>query len=375
VHRIFHDIIKVLRVTAILGLLGTAAASVSQSQAQSTPTPSRGAAVRIGMLLPLSGSYASGGTDNRYGIEAARSLAATPEQLEIIFADSKADPVTGVNEFRTLTSARNVMGVYVMRGSVGMPINPISRALGISLLGGAGNKDFTAVNPFAFQVWSKSDNEGGFLAQILKQRGYDSAALITVQDDWQGAVSEGFRAASTSMGVAISTDQEVLPVEVDFRSLLLRLARGSRPKAIIANIGANQMGPFLRQAKELKVAAPIYCNFWVAKKDVMEAAGSDTLEGVRFIEMDTDLPYLKRFVAERYSAVPSGATLSAYAATLLFQQTVASNPRIATREDLFARLLEQREITTPDGPIRIIDRRVQFVIKEKIIRDGKVAVM
>jgi ABC-type branched-subunit amino acid transport system substrate-binding protein len=177
------------------------------------------------------------------------------------------------------------------------------------------------------------------------------------------------------MGVAISTDEEVLPVEVDFRSLLLRLAKGSRPKAIIANIGANQMAPFLRQAKELKVAAPIYCNFWVAKKDVMEAAGSDTLEGVRFIEMDTDLPYLKRFVAERYSAVPSGATLSAYAATLLFQQTVASNPRIATREDLFARLLEQREITTPDGPIRIIDRRVQFVIQEKIIRDGKVAVM
>jgi hypothetical protein len=116
----------------------------------------------------------------------------------------------------------------------------------------------------------------------------------------------------------------------------------------------------------------MYCNLWIAKKDVIESAGMDVLEGVRFVEMDTNVPSLRKFVLDKYSATPSGATVSAYAATLLLLQTLSSNSSISTREDLYAELLKQTEISTPDGAIPIVDRRVRFPLKEKILKNGKV---
>jgi hypothetical protein len=39
---------------------------------------------------------------------------------------------------------------------------------------------------------------------------------------------------------------------------------------------------------------------------------------------------------------------------------------------LYAELLKQTEISTPDGAIPIVDRRVRFPLKEKILKNGKV---
>jgi ABC-type branched-subunit amino acid transport system substrate-binding protein len=220
-------------------------------------------------------------------------------------------------------------------------------------------------------VWSKSDDEGAFLAQVFKNRGYESAALVTVQDDWQSSVSDAFQSAMKRLGMKIVSSHEELPGESDFRSILLKI-KTAAPKAVFANLGVQQIAGFLRQAKDLGLATQIYSNFWVAKKDVLEAAGVDLLDGVRFIEMDTDLPSLKKFIWEKYSATPSGATLSAYASMLLLLQAVSQKPGILSKEALYQELVKQTEISTPDGAIRIIDRRVQFPLKEKLLKAGKV---
>lgn len=329
---------------------------------------------KIGMLLPLSGSYASGGVDNRQGIEAALATSKTARPLEIIYADSKADAVTGINEFRKLTKFDEVFAVYVMRGSVGMAINPISQSTKTSLLGGVGNKDFTSVNKYAFQIWSRSDDEGAFLAKTFKAKEYNRSAILTVQDDWQSAVSIAFRKEFPDQETKIVFDEEVAPAEADFRAMLLKIKTAS-PDVIFANLSVAQLGSFLKQAKELSIKANIYCNFWVAKKDVIESAGLDVVEGTRFIEMDTNIPALKKFVSEKYSSLPSGATLSGYAAIMLLQQVINANPDISTNEQLYKELLKQTEIQTPDGSIPIKDRCVKFPLVEKIIHSGKVEVV
>lgn len=330
--------------------------------------------IKVGMIIPLSGAYASGGVDNQRGVEAALAATTPTSQLEIIYADSKGDPVTGINEFRRLTESERVVAVYVMRGSVGTPLNPLSLSSAIPLIGGVGNKDFAAGNRYAFQAWSKSDEEGTFLAQVLKHHSYDSVALFTVQDDWQSSVSDGFRAAAQNLQLKLVSDQDVVPSESDFRSLLLKV-KSSSPRAIFANLGVNQIAPFLRQVKDLQISSPVYCNFWVSKKDVIDSAGVDTVEGVRFVEMNTNLPSLQKFVSEKYSSTPSGATLSAYASTLLLLQTISRNSTISTKEELYAALLNQTEITTPDGAIPIVDRRVKFPLAEKIVKAGKIEVI
>lgn len=323
---------------------------------------------KIGMLLPLSGSYASGGVDNQQGVEAALSLTNQAALFKVIYSDSRADATTGISEFRKLTDTDNVLAVFVMRGTVGMAINPISLNSKIPVLGAVGNKNFAATNQYAFQAWSKLDDEGAFLAKKLQDHGYHKVALLTVQDDWQGAVSDEFRKVFPA---SILFDQEVVPSNLDFRSELSRI-KALAPEVIFANLALAQIGPFMRQAKELNLNAKIYSNFWVAKKEVLDSVGAALLEGVRYVEMDTELPKLQKLINEKYSATVSGATLSAYASTLLLAQVIGKNPQITTRAELYAALLKQTQIETSDGPIAIVDRCIKFPLVEKTIQGGKV---
>ena len=91
----------------ILGIILTSKVSFTEPQAPNVK------ALKVGMLLPLSGEYASGGEDNRQGIEAALAVSKSVVPLEIIYSNSKNNFATtsGINEFRKLTKSDKVLAV------------------------------------------------------------------------------------------------------------------------------------------------------------------------------------------------------------------------------------------------------------------------
>ena len=352
-----------LRLGAILSLafVGFNACLVSAEE----PRP------KIGMLIPLSGSYAVIGADNRNGAEA--SLKAGKSKVDLVYADSKADPTTSVSEFRKLVDSNHVVGVFAMRGPVGMALKPIAKSMHIPLMGGVGNREFAEGCPECFQLWSKSDTEGAFLASKVAARKFQKVALVTAEDDWLVSVSSGFREALKKSGVSLEYDQNFNPAETDFRAVVVQL-KLKKPDVLFVNLALQQLGVFLKQAKEAGLQTAIYSNMWSPKKEVLEAAGLDAVQGVRFVEMNTNLPSLKK-ETDAAGTVPSGATLSSYAATLLFQQAVDSNPAMKTPAELLAALQKQTELKTPDGNFPIQDRVVVFPLIEKQINRGKVEVV
>ena len=323
---------------------------------------------KVGVLLTMSGSFAAVGKDGREGVESALSMLGAGSKLSVQYSDSKSDPTTAVGEFRRLTTVEQVSGVYVFRGPIGAAVNPISRSSKVPLLGGIGNKDCTTVNEYAFQVWPRSDVEGAFLASKLKELGITDVAVITVQDDWTSSVSAGFREAFIAGGGKLVFDQEIIPTDTDFRTLLLQMS-GKAPKAVFINVSIGQIGPILKQLKERDSKIPVFSNFWVGKKDVVEAAGNELLEGVRFVEMDSDLPALKEHLKATYGSAPSGATVSAYVATTLLYQ--AAQIKAGTSAELFDSLLKQTEVKTSDRTFAIKDRCVQFPLVLKAMHEGK----
>lgn len=325
---------------------------------------------KVGLLLPLSGGYASVGNDNRQGVEAALALGKRSRPFELLYADTMADPTTAVTEFRKLIDTSGVLAVYAMRGPVGMTLNPLSRSSIMPLLGGVGIPSFTESNPHAFQLWPTSTDEGTFLAEHLVAHGFQKLALLTAQDDWPVAVSNSLRAALKPAPLTIVFDQEIIPPETDFRSAVLQL-NAKHIDVVFANLSIAQLGPFLKQAKALKFSGAIYSNFWVAKNDVVSVVGSAGVENVRFVEMDGEMPALRKLLAEKFGSEPSGATISAYAAILLLGQALGHSPPPNSPAELSAVLAEQREISTPDGPIPLVDRRAKFKLAMKVMRGGK----
>ena len=332
------------------------------------------AAVKFGLVFPLSGSFATIGEDCRQGVEAAKLNSPNSKTVEFITADSKGDPKEGIAEFRKLVESDKVSAVFAFRGPIGMALNPISLQAGVPLLGGVGHKDFATNNRFAFQIWPTSDREGDFIAEQMIARGFNSAAILSLQDDWTSAVSDSFRLAFIKRGGSIVFDQEVVPSTADFRTELSKI-RSANPQGIFLNLGLNQFGPALKQVRDLKLTTPLVGNFWVQKKEVINAAGIETVEGVMFDEMSFDLPKLKQTLKEKFQVdSPSGATLSSYIGAALMLQAAAKAPAPAGPAEVYQTLLGLEAGHLPDGDFEITDRRVQFPLQFKVLRNGKAAV-
>lgn len=330
------------------------------------------AKVKIGMLLPLSGQFAAVGSDNQQGIAVAQLEIGNADRMELLFADTKADGAQAVSEFRKMLDSDSIDGAFVFRGPPGMSISPISKSAHIPILGGVGNKDFALNNEYAFQLWSRSDEEGAYVAQKMHERQIKSVALFTVQDDWPVAVSNGFRAKFKELGGVLSFDQDIIPTDSDFRSLIAKV-RMKKPDALFVNIGLNQIGPFVKQLRELGVTSTVYSNFWAGKREVLEALG-EAGDGLLYAEMATDLGHFKSILKDRFNASPSGATLSAYVATLLFSQAISEMDRASEtgHEALYKHLLNQREVRTKIGSFDVKDRFVQFPMTIREVRRGEV---
>ena len=328
--------------------------------------------IRIGMLLPLSGSYASVGSDNREGAEVA--IAELSEsRITLVYGDSRTEPMQAISEFRRMVNVEKVVAVFAFRGPVGMAINPISKQMGVPVLGGVGNKKFALENEYAFQLWPPSDQEGKYIADQIAKRDAARVALVTAQDDWTDAVSVGFREGIKANKQNLVFDEDLVPSQSDFRTTVLKL-KSSNPDAVFVNLSLSQIGPFIKQLREQKVGGPIFSNFFINKPDVITSAGAAVLEGVLFAEMDTDLPVLKKELRNRFDSSPSGATLSSYIGTMLLGQATKDLGETFTREEYYQSLKRQQNINTKNGKLVVDKRVVQFPMTLRVMRNGKAVI-
>jgi ABC-type branched-subunit amino acid transport system substrate-binding protein len=346
------------------------AALLLSATALAEPTATAAGTIKIGALLTLSGGFASAGEDCRKGIEAGLDVANARNLLEILYADSKNDSMQTISEFRKLVQTDKAIGIYTHRSAMGMALNPVSLQSQIPLLGSVGHKEFGAANKYAFQIWPRSDDEGRILADEFIKRGHKRSALIYTEDEWTTSVSQGFRERFLKLGGVLAFDQSILPGETDLRSSLMQI-KGKAPDAIYMNMLLPQIPTILRQAHEVGLNIPLYFNFYVTKKDVADAVGIGMLEGVRYIDIDSDLPVLKAKLGSSQDEPPPSLTITSYVATILFAQAAAHTPNIRTAAELYSALLREHEVQTPDRMYKIVDRYVQFPMTVKIIRAGK----
>lgn len=334
----------------------------AHSAPQSRPTESK-----IGALLTLSGAFAAAGEDSRRGIEAAIASQGGAPALQFVYADSRNEPAVAIAEYQRLLNIAGVVGMYTHRSSIGMALNPLSLRDGLPLLGAVGHQDFATSNQFAIQIWPRADEEGSFLAKQLVARKFERVAVLFTEDEWTSSVTEGFRRTLAEAGVQPFFDQAVLPGEQDFRSQLVRIRSGV-PQAVYCNVLLPQIAPLLKQARDLRVSGELFTNFYLAKREVLDVAGSAVIEGVGFVELDNDLPRLQRLLGRDES--PPGLTVAAYVSTLLLSQSIDTAPKPVTREALYKSLTQQRFVQTLDRTYPVNEGRVQFPLTIKTMKDG-----
>lgn len=324
--------------------------------------------LKIGAILTLSGNFAAAGDDSRRGIEAALAVADNAKQLQVQYEDSRNEPSVAVTEFQKLISVDRVAAIYTHRSSIGMALDPMSLKSGIPILGAVGHQDFASSNKFAIQVWPRAHDEGAFVANEFHRRQYKRVAVLYTEDEWTNSVTEGFRSKLKALGVDLVFDQSVLPGQQDFRTQLLKLKAASAD-AIYINFLLPQIAPTLTQIRAANVPGEFFSNFYLAKKEVRDAAGAASLENVRYVELDNSLPNLKKLLGK--DEPPPGLAVASYVSTLLLVQAVGETPRPTNAAELMAALARQKEVRTPDGTYPVTERCVLFPLAVKVMKNGE----
>lgn len=333
--------------------------------------------IRIGLIGSFTGSFASSGQDSREGFEIARQHFAPRDMLQgrklkFVYADSKGLPKVGVSEFTKLANIDQVHAVIVTRSQIAMPLNPLSLREKIPLLGIAGHPNYVRDNKFAFRFWPSTEIEGSAVAELARESNHKSLAVITREDEWTLSLSEEADKTFKRLGGEVVYNESVHGDELDLRSVITQV-KLANPDAIFVNLGVDQIGLFVRNAREQGIKAQLYSNTWGQKEEVIQSAGEENIEGLIVVELDTAKPKfldaLERSFGHRNA---NAVTYTCYAALSFLLDTLSKHAKIQDRASFHNYLAAEKSVELLDETITIRKREALFDIAVKEVRAGKV---
>jgi ABC-type branched-subunit amino acid transport system substrate-binding protein len=334
--------------------------------------------IPIGVLTELSGQFANNGVDCKAGHNAALKAFSDNGgiggyRVKLIYGDSKGEGKASVSEMNKLLSKNKVFAILANRSQVVMPLNPISKSKKIPLLGVVGHPRFVLDNEYAFRFYPSTDLEGPFLAEKIRKQGAQKLASVGLQDEYLIALQKSTLQRFKEMGGEVVFEENVTEGESDFNALISRLS-SRKPDFILANFGLGQSGIFIRKLRERGLRQPLVSSFWVQRKDVIENAGMENIEGTGSIGISSKLP---KFGAVLQEFVPGARSSTIYyachvALAGLLQSIKHANFNINNSTSLFQALNEIQKIELLDETLSIKDREVQFTLEYSVIKNGEV---
>ncbi|MCH7903479.1 MAG: penicillin-binding protein activator [Armatimonadetes bacterium] len=279
-------------------------AAIAYFATRRTADPNERDVLKVGVILPLTGSLAEGGRQALRGLELAvdrYNETADTYRIKLIVEDSRSEPRDGVTAFQKLVA---VDGVKVVVGglmsSVTLAIAPIAeREQVIVLSPGSSNPKVRDAGDYIFRNWASDDYDGRVMAayafESLNKR---RAAVLYINNDYGLGLAEAFRITFEELGGEVSLMEPYAQGQSDFRPLLAKVS-DYVVDCIFFPGQPSENGTIVRQCRELDIVATLLANLSVESPDFVTAAAG-TQAGVIYstpaFDPSSDEPTVKEFV-------------------------------------------------------------------------------
>jgi branched-chain amino acid transport system substrate-binding protein len=215
-----------MRRTSFLALVGAAVASAGIGLTYRTiaaPQP-----VKIGIVLPLSGSMAEYGANGRDGlILAQEQLAKQPgmPKLQLLYQDTRNAPQDTVSAVRRLIDVdrtRFLIGGLTSSGVLAAESYPKQK--GVLFFSPAASAPGIPDGKLVFRNWPSDDAIARKFGDEMYKRGARRVAIASVSNDYGATNSKGFAAAFEARGGAVPFKRTFPQGTTDFKTLVTELA-------------------------------------------------------------------------------------------------------------------------------------------------------
>jgi branched-chain amino acid transport system substrate-binding protein len=258
-----------------------------------------GEAVKIGVVLSLSGPAAVFGLPERNAIMAVeKEIAAAGgvrgRKLELIFFDDKTNPTEAARGVTQLINDDKVVAIIGPgTGGTILAAGPIAERLKVPLLGPAGTVAITAkTNSFAPWVFRVAINDMVGVQTLLEgavKKGAKRIGIIYQEDAYGKFGAEYAQKLSAELGFTVAEAVSAAYTATDLTPQATRL-RNANVDAVFVQMSISSLGAaFLKAANDVGLKTPFYANSGLAQKSFIDAAGP-LGEGVHVLSIG-NLPY------------------------------------------------------------------------------------
>jgi branched-chain amino acid transport system substrate-binding protein len=290
-----------------------------------------GETIKLGVVGPMTGDYSLYGTSVRDGaLLAAEEINAAGgingQEVEIVYADSKGDPVEGVNAYNKLRDEDGIVGLIGGTFSgVTLAIKEIAITDNMPVLTPtATNVDVTVDAPSVYRACYLDDYQGATVASFAEETlGAETAAIIYNKDDaYSEGLYEGFEAAFGGEIVAI----EAYGAQDKDYSAQLTSIQAENPDVLFIPDYVATVGPILEKVSDMGME--VTClggDGW----DGIQADYADAAEGTYFANhyaADNPSEVVQNFItgfADAYDGeTPTALAALAYDATFIMADAI-----------------------------------------------------
>jgi len=290
---------------ALAGALLLAAPSAALAQAGSK------GAVKVGVLLPLTGNTAWAGKTNRIAAAIAAEEVNAQDlaggyKIELVFGDSQCEPRPAHDQAQRLISQEKVqllIGEWCSSASVA--VAQVANDERVPLLVNISTADQIAgdAGPYAFQSSMQNrysqQREAALLEKDFK---FESVAVIVENNDFGLTFRKNMVALMQKAGKKVVLDVTQDRNDTNWYATITRIP-ASKPDLVIVSISAVQAANFVKQYAEAGITTPLFSDYppppRIFERQVGTQAGRIGLvRAAFFVKSETNTSAQKEFVAK-----------------------------------------------------------------------------
>jgi branched-chain amino acid transport system substrate-binding protein len=320
----------------LVALVGCSGGKNAQDSATSTQNNASNSAseVKVGVLLPLTGSSAEMGSLSKNGIELAIEMvneqggikSLNGAKIVPVFADSQGKPEVGVTEIERLIVKEKVnalLGPY--NSNVGAPTSEVAEKYSIPyMLTNSVSDDILSKGlKYVFRANQSSSGNAidliGFLTDIGKKTGkpVKNIALVYENTEWGSSSAEALKKTAKDAGINVVAALDYPANTADMTSLVVKL-KSLNPEVVIPMSYLNDALLFTKTAAEMKLDSAILAGGGgFSAPAFVEKAGKASEYVMTLSGWDTDIlsakPEQAKKLNERYKQ-KYGSDFSEYSA-------------------------------------------------------------
>lgn len=264
------------------------------------------AEVKIGLMCPLTGKWASEGQDMKNIVtllaDAVNNAGGVGgNTISLVVEDDAGDPRTAALAAQKLASA----GVVAIIGTYGSAVteagqNIVDEAGLVQVATGSTSVRLTekGLQRF-FRTCPRDDAQGLAASRVIVDGGYKAVALLHDNSSYSKGLAKEMRDALKKAGVKVVFFEALTPGERDYTAILTKL-KSAAPDLIFFTGYYPETGMLLRQKAEMGWDVPMMGGDAANHQDLVKIAGKDAARGYFFISpplpQDLDTPQAREFL-------------------------------------------------------------------------------